>query len=181
MSAMKSANEARTSTLLVCDQGGWVQAVSSRGATAPLLDRGAAQKHFAEVFGRDSTITEWLTERIGEARKQEEYFAESDLQMGGELAHVMLESLKGDRGVYGFAIQVMPGRGTGPVIEEGDSIVLRKQWHEIKNHVGALKLYATFLTKKMPEGDERQTVEKMLNGINTLIEYLAKIRRGEPQ
>jgi hypothetical protein len=33
----------------------------------------------------------------------------------------------------------------------------------------------------MEEGDERQTVEKMLNGINLLIDYIAKIRRGEMQ
>jgi nitrogen-specific signal transduction histidine kinase len=66
-------------------------------------------------------------------------------------------------------------------LAEGGSIVTRKQWHEIKNHIGALRLYATFLKRRMPEGDERQIVEKVLQGVNTLIGYLERIRRGDPQ
>jgi len=59
--------------------------------------------------------------------------------------------------------------------------VTRQQWHDIKNQLGGLKLYATFLNRKLPLTEDRQTVERMLNGINVLIEHLAKIRRGELQ
>jgi hypothetical protein len=44
--------------------------------------------------------------------------------------------------------------------------------------MGALKLYATFLKKKMADGDERRIVEKIFNGVNALIGYLDRIRRG---
>ena len=63
-----------------------------------------------------------------------------------------------------------------------DGFLKRIAWGSVVGAaIGALKLYATFLTRKLPEGDERETVEKMLAGINGLIDYLAKIRRGETQ
>ena len=93
-----------------------------------------------------------------------------------------LDSLNCDGERCGFTLQIAPlGSEIICVLHEGDSVVARKQWHEIKNHVGALKLYATFLKRKMPEGDERRIVEKIFNGVNTLIGYLDRIRRGEPQ
>ncbi len=146
-----------------------------------LPSAGLDQKHYAEIFGRDSNITEWLTEQISRARKQENYSAESNLHDGARPILVRLDSLRRGGELYGFALQII-GREAKPcgiALEEGDAVVYRRQWHEIKNHIGAMKLYATFLTRKLPEGDERDTVEKMLNGINTLIEYLAQIRRGE--
>ena len=75
----------------------------------------------------------------------------------------------------------MPAGAAGTVsrLEEGDAVVTRWQWHEIKNHIGALKLYTTFLSRKLLEGDEGQTIEKILKGINALIDFLARIRRGE--
>ena len=170
-------------TLIVCDAGGRIQAVTS-GASSDYLDcSSTSQKHFAEVFGRDSVITHWLSEHLSEARKRRDYYAETSLENGSNSLMIKLESLKCDEELYGFAIQMMPGASSIKTckLDEGDAVIYRKQWHEIKNHIGALKLYATFLTRKMQEGDERQTVEKMLNGINVLIEYLAKIRRGDLQ
>jgi hypothetical protein len=135
------------------------------------------------VFGQDSQITNWLTHHLNEARRQDDYYTESQLENGNNQLLIKLESLKCDEELYGFALTISPfiaGENRN-IYEEGDAVVYRKQWHEIKNHIGALKLYATFLTKKIPESDERQAVEKMLSGINTLIDYLAKIRRGEAQ
>ena len=168
---------------MVCDAAGRVQAVSGGTATSAFPCVTIAQKHFAELFGRDSNITRWLTQHLNEARRKINYQAETSLENGNEMVFVRLESLKCDDELYGFALQLLPGDvpAKSNTLDDGDAVVFRKQWHEIKNHIGALKLYATFLTRKMPEGDERQTVEKMLNGINVLIEYLAKIRRGDAQ
>jgi len=118
-----------------------------------------------------------------EGRRKGDYYVESHLENGSNPVLIRLESLKCDEELFGFALTLMPdaARLMPSALQEGDAVVYRKQWHEIKNHIGALKLYATFLTKKMQDGDERQTVEKMLNGINGLIDYLAKIRRGEAQ
>jgi hypothetical protein len=169
-------------TLVICDAGGRVQSVGS-GASKDLIDCSPIRhRHFAEVFGQDSEVTKWLTYHMNEARKQDEYYKESQLENGNDLLLIKLESLKCDETLFGFAVTLSPFVSrVAKAQEEGDAVVYRKQWHEIKNHIGALKLYATFLTKKLPEGDELQAVEKMLNGINTLIEYLARIRRGEIQ
>ena len=170
-------------TLLVCDAAGRIQAVTSSASKDLIPCLPAEHKHFAEVFGHGSEVTDWLTHHLNEARKQGNYYVESQLENGSNPLFIRLESLKCNEEIFGFALTVAPG-GSRPIsktLEDGDAVVYRKQWHEIKNHIGALKLYATFLTKKMAEGDERQTVEKMLNGINGLIDYLAKIRRGEAQ
>lgn len=170
-------------TLLICDAAGRVEAVTSSASKGVIPCSPVKHKHFAEVFGQDSEITGWLTHHMNEARRREDYYYESQLENGNSPLSIRLESLKCDEELYGFALTLSPfvARNNGNAYEEGDAVIYRKQWHEIKNHIGALKLYATFLTKKLPEGDERQAVEKMLNGINTLIEYLARIRRGEAQ
>lgn len=168
-------------TILVCDAAGRVQAITSSASTDLISCSPSKHEHFAEVFGDGSDVTRWLTHHMNEARKQGNYFVEEHLENGTKPLFLRLESLKCDEELFGFALTLSPDTPaqSPDTLQEGDAIVYRKQWHEIKNHIGALKLYATFLMKKMPESDERKTVEKMLNGINGLIDYLAKIRRGE--
>lgn len=175
--------------LLVCDAAGRVQAVNS-GAGMEVV----AGINAGEMFGQNSAINRWFLERIQEASELADYSAEADLHLedGDRHVFVRLDSLKCENELYRFALQLCPDQTSRPApesselrhlpkLEDGNSIVTRGQWHEIKNHVGALRLYATFLTRRMPEGDERQIVEKVLQGINALIGYLDRIRRGEPQ
>jgi hypothetical protein len=166
-------------TLVVCDAAGRVLAVSANPPQEIIACSPVAPQHFAEVFGETSAITGWLTNHLGQARRNGDYFAEQQVENAGGVLHVRLESLMCGQELYGFALTLGPVATAGRGLEDGDAVVYRKQWHEIKNAIGALKLYATFLSRKLPEGDERQTVEKMLAGINNLIDYLAKIRRGE--
>lgn len=170
-------------TMLVCDAAGRIQAITSSASKDLIPCSPSKHMHFAEVFGHDSELTEWITFHMNEARKKGDYVIESDLDNDANPISIRLESLVCEANLFGYALTVRPAipESTREPLQDGDAIVYRKQWHEIKNHVGALKLYATFLTKKMTEGDERQTVEKMLNGINGLIDYLSKIRRGEGQ
>ena len=185
MSATNMADGPRVDgiTTVICDAAGRVEAVTSNSSKNVISCSPVKHKHFAEVFGRDSEITNWLTHHMSQARRQGDYYHESQLESGSNPMLIKLESLKCDEEFYGFVLTLSPfvAGGSSNIYEEGDAVVYRKQWHEIKNHIGALKLYATFLTKKLPEGDELHAVEKMLNGINTLIEYLARIRRGEAQ
>ncbi|MEN3335599.1 MAG: hypothetical protein V7641_4964 [Blastocatellia bacterium] len=183
MSAMNISEGPRVSdvTLVVCDAAGRLLAISANAPKEIISCSPVAHQHFAEIFGESSAITRWLTDHLGQARREGDYFAESQVEASDGLLQVRLESLMCDEELYGFALTLTPvvAPATGERLEDGDSVVYRKQWHEIKNYIGALKLYATFLTRKLPEGDERQTIEKMLNGINSLIDYLARIRRGE--
>jgi nitrogen-specific signal transduction histidine kinase len=181
--------------LLVCDAAGRVQAVNSGAGIEVVSGINAGDTGVAGYFGQDSPINRWFLERIQEASERADFSAEADLDMedGDRHVFVRLDSLKCENELYRFALQLCPDQTRPttrelpellqspqlPKLEEGDSIVTRKQWHEIKNHVGALRLYATFLKRRMPEGDERQIVEKVLQGINTLIGYLDRIRRGE--
>ena len=178
---MSESPQISDATLVICDAAGRVLAVSANAPRAIISCSPVAHKHFAEVFGESSAITRWLSDHLGQARREGEYLAETQVELGDGLLHIRLESLMCDQELYGFALRVAPigKQALGEGLEDGDSVVYRKQWHEIKNYIGAMKLYATFLTRKLPEGEERQTIGKMLNGINSLIDYLARIRRGE--
>jgi hypothetical protein len=169
--------------LLICDFDGRVQAISSRDVSSQLFECDPLQKHYTEAFGADSQIAEWLNMRFKDAQAASPYYEESCLDHKGDKVAVSLEGLKNGEALYGLAIQVRQDRcGEGRAsVSEGDAIVTRQQWHDIKNQLGGLKLYATFLNRKLPSTEDRQTVERMLNGINVLIEHLAKIRRGELQ
>ncbi|HJQ26387.1 MAG TPA: hypothetical protein VKA60_20905 [Blastocatellia bacterium] len=184
MSAKDSSEAPRLNdpTLVICDAAGRILAVSANAPKAVIACSPVSHQHFAEVFGETSAVTRWLTNHLGQARRAGDYFVEQQVENGEGMLVLRLESLTCDEELYGFALTLKPATpGDGNHLEEGDAVVYRKQWHEIKNAIGAMKLYATFLTRKLPEGDERQTVEKMLAGINGLIDYLAKIRRGETQ
>jgi hypothetical protein len=184
MSSPMTAGRAQITkpTLLICNPAGKVQAVTSMVAGDAFPGVGAVGRHFSEIFGLGSPITSWLTERMQEARGQDEYSAEGSLESDGASVIATLESLKHDGELYGFALRFIPllQAGMSYTLSDGDSIIARRQWHELKNHIGAIKLYVTFLKRKMPDGEERKIVEKIFNGVNALIGYLDRIRRGEP-
>lgn len=169
--------------LFVCDPAGKIQAVSAGAADEAAPGISLVHRDCAEIFGAGSAIDRWFREQMREARRHDDYRAETELENGDGPVTVRLESLTGDHQLFGFALQFVPVAhpDEANALRDGDSIVERKQWHEIKNHIGALKLYATFLKRKMPESDERRIVEKIFNGVNSLIGYLDKIRRGDPQ
>lgn len=169
--------------LLVCDACGKVQAVTSMSARDTLPQASFLGRDITQVLEYGPAINTWLDERIREANGVDEYSAETSLETGNTRLFLRLDSLKRDNELCGFALQILPFESSEMlcVLREGDSIVERKQWHEIKNHVGALKLYATFLKRMMADGDERRTVEKIFNGVNALITYLDRIRRGEEE
>lgn len=169
--------------VVVCDTTGKVLAVSTATADERFSSDAVTQKSIDDLFGQSSAVARWVRGELARADKDEGYFSETTLKEGAARTFVRLDLLERDGESFGFALQVYPDGALSGQSEpkEGDSVVTQKQWHEIKNHIGALKLYATFLTRRMQEGDERQTVEKMLNGINLLIDYIAKIRRGEMQ
>jgi hypothetical protein len=184
MSAQSESGSPQVSdvTLVICDAAGRLLAISANAPRELISCSPTAHQHYAEVFGESSTITRWLTDQLGQARREGDYYIEHQIESGGDMLNLRLESLMCDQELYGFALTLAPAASTSAaLLEEGDAVVYRKQWHEIKNYIGALKLYATFLTKKLPDGDEKQTIEKMLAGINGLIDYLARIRRGETQ
>jgi nitrogen-specific signal transduction histidine kinase len=168
--------------LLVCDSSGRVQAVAaSAGQEAQLPTDELLGRNVEQIFGLGSAMSTWLDARIHEAKNLDEYSAEGNIDNGSAKWFVKLQSLRRDHDLYGFALQILRFDSAEEicVLGAGDSIVARRQWHEIKNHIGALKLYATFLKRKLADGDERITVEKIFNSVNALISYLDRVRRGD--
>jgi hypothetical protein len=135
----------------------------------------SAAIHYTDAFGRESDLTNWLTKQIDEARKNESYRAQSNLEHQGNNVVVGFETLRFCGHDARYAVLISPPDS----IPEGASLITRQQWHDIKNHLGSLKLYATFLKKKPPDSQDQAIVEKLLNGINGLIDHLAQIRGGD--
>jgi len=171
------------------------EAVMSAGVETP------GPSNYADTFGRGSDLTSWLAKQIEQARKDKSYAAQSSLEHLGGKVTVRFESLSfpgaaipgrgspgsdsagnnpeaPDRGGRDERYAVLISRSEDP-IPEGASLITRQQWHDIKNHLGGLKLYATFLKKKLEDGEDQAIVEKLLNGINGLIDHLAQIRGGD--
>lgn len=59
------------------------------------------------------------------------------------------------------------------------SEVSQQAWHDIKNQLGGLKLYATFLKMKLASQDEtiRETTAKIVGGIDAVVRSIAEVRR----
>jgi hypothetical protein len=169
--------------LMICDTGGKVKAITSMASREGFPELAWRESDVAEVLRFGPALSEWVDDRILEARGRDEYSAETVLDNDEVRLFVKLESLRHGEELYGFALQVFstPASEALCVLHDGDAVVERRQWHEIKNHVGALKLYATFLKRKLPDGDERRTVEKIFSGVNALIGYLDRVRRGDAQ
>ena len=66
-------------------------------------------------------------------------------------------------------------------VEVSPSSVARQTWHDIQNQLGGLKLYATFLKKKLGAADDqvRETADKIVAGIDAVSQTIASARRGE--
>ncbi|HXG67229.1 MAG TPA: hypothetical protein VNO70_19155 [Blastocatellia bacterium] len=168
-----------TATLVICDPEGRVQAISAEAANG-LLDAGIIKKHVSEIFSHDTDLGRWLTEHMELARHYDTCSYKSILHDDGQLLTARLDTLKREKEIFGFAIHILPNYPGGErLLSEGDSVVTRQQWHDLKNQLGGLKLYATLLKRKLQQGGDLEIVEKMLNGINAMIEKVAKIRKGE--
>jgi hypothetical protein len=174
--------EAALTILIVLSPGGRIEAASKAPAgwlRAQAVDTAADDEpnaHYSRSFGTESEITLWISKQIEQAHG-EKFHAQSNIAINGQVVGAKFETLSRDGLLFGYAVQLS---ACGLQVSEGDAVVGRQQWHDIKNHLGGLKLYATFLNKKIPEGEDRQIVEKLLKGINSLIDHLARIRRGDP-
>jgi len=171
-------------TLIICDTEGRVEAVSldafGNGPSFSFPD----EKHFSDMLGNNSSLTIWIAEQIADARQSNHYWSETTLELSDEQScpsFVRFETLSLGGDLRGFAVHIFPKgvHGSMRAISEGDAVVTKQQWHDIKNRLSVLKLYATLLRKSLPEGEDRNTAEKLLNGIDTLTRELAGIRRGD--
>lgn len=95
----------------------------------------------------------------------------------GAPAAVRVEPLGGAGA--GFVLVATPAEP--PAID--DDRISQKAWHDIKNQLGGLKLYATFLKMRIGDTDElaRETAQKIVGGVDSVVEAIARVRSGEGQ
>jgi hypothetical protein len=162
---------------LVAESKGAAQSVFGKEDGALSVRTGPSSAvDYAAAFGEGSELTRWLTNQIDQARKLESHRAQSRFDHRGKHLSIRFETVRfpglGNR----YAVLISSSEDSIP---DGSSVITRQQWHDIKNHLGGLKLYATFLKKKLDSSEDQAIVEKLLNGINGLIDHLAQIRGGE--
>jgi nitrogen fixation/metabolism regulation signal transduction histidine kinase len=75
----------------------------------------------------------------------------------------------------GFVLVASPAEPPAPSPDG----VTQRAWHDIKNQLGGLKLYATFLKMKFGGQDEllRETAEKIVGGVDAVVVAIAEARR----
>jgi hypothetical protein len=190
----------------VAGSSGAGEFVLQAGDGAAAGSEASGQTRYGNVLSRAPELSAWVAKQIADARSNLSHTAQSSLEYQGGRVSVKFETLTlQEHGVSSdnaasddapsdeasshtasvkdnssrktqYAVIVSPIENSIP---EGASVITRQQWHDIKNHLGGLKLYATFLKKKTADGDDQAIVEKMLNGINGLIDHLAQIRGGD--
>jgi hypothetical protein len=134
--------------------------------------------HTVAAPGQGSDLMSWVTSQIDRARKQESHRDRSTLEHPSGLVDVKFETLSLPGKDRRYAVLISQSEDLVP---DGSSVITRQQWHDIKNHLGGLKLYATFMKKKTSGTEDQVIVEKLLNGINGLINHLAQIRGGDSE
>ncbi|MGH9822253.1 MAG: hypothetical protein ACREDR_03185 [Blastocatellia bacterium] len=136
-----------------------------------------------------SALAMWMADEIRHAKDRWPHSSRTSIEHNGENFDIRFQTLTGSAGLAGYVLQLdrVPSeyamkeniRETAHEPPEGSTLITRQQWHDIKNELGGLKLYATFLRKRPCTSEDLEVVNKLLSGINGLIDHLARIRRGE--
>ncbi|HYL99292.1 MAG TPA: hypothetical protein VEZ90_10080, partial [Blastocatellia bacterium] len=201
---LASVGRRETAILLIYDCEGNVQAVSgsidgeaSSKAGAPQTSCEEPEPNHLGLFnlsqrGADETQSAlglWVASQIQEAKSNWPRFSQTLIETYGESFDARFQTLTGSGGLFGYALQLNRSPTASPVKDQlanaeqpqsdPATLITREQWHDIKNELGGLKLYATFLRKRHWGSEDLEVVDKLLNGINGLIDHLARIRRGE--
>ena len=163
--------------ILICDADGRVRS-ASRGAGAAFGDAHVeAGLHVGEALASSPKLRDWVATAIDKAAAGD---GDGDscvlLEDVGEALEVFVVPLA-DPGGDAFAVVASRTAAAGQRPDE----VSQKTWHDIKNQLGGLKLYATFLKKKLgdEEGTISETAGRIVSGIDAVVRSIAEARRGE--
>ncbi len=160
-------------TVVLFDAEGRVRTATS-GAGALLggahLEPGVS---VAEAFGATPELQQWVAITADRVRTTGD--GDSCVVGDGNGAKLQVCVLPTDGG-DGFALAAAPSEP--PALDGAE--VSQRAWHDIKNQLGGLKLYATFLKMKLGKEDDlvRETSEKIVKGIDAIVVSIAELRSG---
>jgi hypothetical protein len=146
--------------------------LASSGAAARLgvaeLREGAS---LDDAFSADAALREWASAAAADA--SERGTSGSCVRPGAAPVRVSIAPIASG----GFAL--VAADADPPAVD--GSQVSQQAWHDIKNQLGGLKLFATFLKIKLANQDEqiRETTEKIVGSIDAIVKSIADVRRGE--
>jgi hypothetical protein len=158
--------------VVLFDVDGRVRSASSGAGArlgAPGLDVGTS---LDDALAADPPLREWVAAAAGRAKESGAY--DSCVLPGSEPVEVAVAPIAGGDGFALVAALCEPAPVDG-------SAVSQQAWHDIKNQLGGLKLYATFLKMKLGKEDDlvRETSEKIVRGIDAIVQTIAEVRRGD--
>lgn len=128
----------------------------------------------SERFAGTGQFADWIGGALERAASNEAVEGLLRVERGG-----MVRAIVTPLGDGTVALTVAPVDAGERVVTPQD--VARKTWHDIQNQLGGLKLYATFLKRKLGSADDqvRETVDKIVAGIDAVAQSIADARRGE--
>jgi hypothetical protein len=155
-------------TVIICDADGRVLSASGGQGVAAV----------GESLAGSPKMREWVEvalERVREDGVADTCVVLEDDGVALDVAVVPLD------GPDGAAFAVVASRADVAAVAPHE--VSQKAWHDIKNQLGGLKLYATFLRRRFVGDDElaHETVGKIVSGIDAVVNAIAAARRGEEE
>jgi hypothetical protein len=157
--------------VIICEQDGSIRSTSPQ--VRSLLGSDAGDGSLKVRFQGSPEFAEWSTRALDQASKGET----SESLVRCEVGMIRATAVALDDGSVAIAL-ARADVGDRVVSPEA---VARKTWHDIQNQLGGLKLYATFLKRKLGDADDqvRETADKIVAGIDAVAQSIANARRGE--
>jgi nitrogen fixation/metabolism regulation signal transduction histidine kinase len=117
-------------------------------------------------------LHEWVAVAVDRARGEGVGDSCVDLDAPSPV-EIRIAPVSGD--AAGFVLVASPAEPPAPAPDG----VTQRAWHDIKNQLGGLKLYATFLRMKLGGQDEqiRETAGKIVAGVDAVVVAIADARR----
>jgi len=160
--------------VLVCDRDGRIRTASREVSELLGGDISSGEQTVADRYAGSRQFVEWVTGALERSAAGESQYGLVRAVEGGMLRAGATQLEDG-----GFAVTLVRADVGDRVVSPQD--VARKTWHDIQNQLGGLKLYATFLKRKLGDADPqiRETADKIVAGIDAVAQSIADARRGE--
>ena len=166
----------RSISVIICDATGRVLSASGGRGESP--GAAASVRTVSEALAERPKLREWVDVALDRVREDGAGDSCVVIEDDGVALDVCIVPLDGESGT---AFAVVASRAD--VVAVNPDQVSQKAWHDIKNQLGGLKLYATFLRKRFGGVDAlaQETVGKIVSGIDAVVDAIAAARRGEDQ
>jgi len=175
-------------TVIACDAAGRINSVGGEiekftqdfSISPQLLGR-----QCADVFKEIPQLTDWLESEMRSRESAINASQQLSLASGQGLLQAHLLSLKSDGQQGGFILLLIaqldsPQKSEQPNSSCSSTLLSQRLRHDLKNQLGGMKLYATFLKRRLSHDAALvEPVEKIIAGIDALTAQISQMRFEE--